>query len=111
MTLVVVFYKSDDMINIYGVVSFSFERARLASLVLPHAGDWLNTAPFTALGLHLRPAEFVMMAKYRLGLPVYDRPGPCPACLCPSDTLGDYALFCGTGGEQISRHNHLRDAL
>ena len=28
------------------------ERARLASLALPHAGDWLNTAPLVALGRH-----------------------------------------------------------
>ena len=55
------------------------EKARLASLGLQHAGDWLNTAPLKALGLHLRAAEFVMVVKYRLGLPVFDTPGPCPA--------------------------------
>ena len=27
------------------------------------------------------------------------------------DALGDHALCCGTGGERISRHNNLRDAL
>ena len=87
------------------------ERARLASLSLRHAGDWLNTPPLTALGLHLRAAEFVLAVKYRLGLPVFNTEGPCPACLRPSDTLGDHALCCGTGGERISRHNNLRDAL
>ena len=49
--------------------------------------------------------------KYRLGLPVFNTEGPCPACLRPSDTLGDHALCCGTGGERIRRHNNLRDAL
>ena len=29
------------------------ERARLASVSLPHAGDWLVVAPLPALGLHL----------------------------------------------------------
>ena len=87
------------------------ERARLASLGLPHAGDWLNTPPLTALGPHLRPAEFVPALKYRLGLPVFTSEGPCPACLRFSDALGDHALCCGTGGERISRHNNLRDAL
>ena len=87
------------------------ERARLTSLALPHAGDWLNTPPIAALGLHLRSAEFVLALKYRLGLPVYDSEGPCPACLRFSDALGDHALCCGTGGERISRHNNLRDAL
>ena len=87
------------------------ERARLLSLTLPHAGDWLNTPPLTALGLHLRPAEFVLASKYRLGLDVYSKTAPCPACLRLSDTKGDHAMSCGTGGERIARHNHLRDAL
>ena len=87
------------------------EKARLASLGLQHAGDWLNTPPLKALGLHLRAAEFVMVAKYRLGLPVFDTAGPCPACLRMSDIYGDHALCCGTGGERISRHNALRDAI
>ena len=55
------------------------ERARLASVALPHAGDWLVVAPLAALGLHLRPAEFVLVVKYRLGLAVFDQAGPCPA--------------------------------
>ena len=88
-----------------------FRNTLLASLTLPHSGDWLNTAPLLALGLHLRPVEFVMAVKYRLGIDLYGRSGPCPACLRPSDRKGDHALCCGTGGERISRHNHLRDAL
>ena len=87
------------------------EMARLMSLTLPHVGDWLNVAPLKTLGLHLRPAEFAIVAKYRLGIPVFARDGPCPACLRPSDALGDHAMCCGFGGERISRHNHLRDAL
>ena len=87
------------------------EKARLSSLTLPHVGDWLNVAPVKTLGLHLRSAEFVLVAKYRLGLPVFAKDGPCPACLRPSDALGDHAMCCGFGGERISRHNHLRDAL
>ena len=53
------------------------ERARLSSLGLPHAGDWLNTPPLAALGLHLSAAEFVPALKYRLGLPVFTSEGPC----------------------------------
>ena len=87
------------------------ERARLLSLTLDHAGDWLNTPPIKALGLHLRSPEFVLALKYRLGLPVYNSAGPCPACLRESDVHGDHAMCCGAGGERISRHNNLRDAL
>ena len=35
-------------------------KARLPSLALPHAGDWLNMAPILALGLHLKPLEFCL---------------------------------------------------
>ena len=36
---------------------------------------------------------------------------PCPACLQESDVLGNHALCCGSGGERISHHNALRDAI
>ena len=87
------------------------ERARLSSLGLPHAGDWLNTAPLKALGLHLRATEFILVVKYRLGLCLFDTAGRCPACLRHSDGFGDHALCCGSGGERISRHNALREAV
>ena len=87
------------------------EMARLLSLTLDHTGDWLNTPPIKALGLHLRSPEFVLALKYRLGMPVFDSAGPCPACLRESDVLGDHAMCCGAGGERISRHNSLRDAV
>ena len=76
------------------------ERARLGSLTLPHAEDWLNTAPLTALDLHLRQAEFVFMAKYRLGMNMYDRDGPCPACLRPSAVTGWVTMPCPVALEE-----------
>ena len=85
--------------------------ARLASLGLPHAGDWLNVVPSPALGLHLRPSEFIVALKYRLGCNVFTTAGKCTACPLHSDAKGDHAISCGYEGERISRHNHLRDAL
>ena len=87
------------------------EKARLASVGLPHAGDWLNVLPSPILGLHMRSAEFIITAKYRLGVPVYPTAGQCPACLQHSDALGDHSVSCGNQGERIARHNTLRDAL
>ena len=87
------------------------EIARLASLGLPHAGDWLNVVPSPALGLHMRSMEFVTATKYRLGMNIYSRAGPCPACSNHSDQLGDHSLCCGSRGERSSRHNILRDIL
>jgi len=87
------------------------EKARMASVGLPHAGDWLNVLPSPILGLHMRSADFVIMAKHRLGVPVYPTAGQCPACLQHSDVYGDHAVSCGNQGERIARHNTLRDAL
>ena len=87
------------------------EIARLKSLGLPHAGDWLSVTPQSALGLHLRPPEFVPALKYRLGLPIYSSEGPCPACSAPSDCMGDHALGCAKRGDRIARHDQLRDVL
>ena len=85
--------------------------ARLASLRLPHAGDWLNVVPSPNLGLHLRSTEWIVSAKYRLGCPVFPTSGKCPACPNFSDKDGDHAISCGYQGERTARHNHLRDLL
>ena len=85
--------------------------ARLASLTVPHSGDWLNVLPSPNLGLHLRTAEWIISVKYRLGVPVFSTAGACPACHSFSDKEGDHAISCGHEGERIARHNHLRDTL
>ena len=81
----------------------------MASLGLPYAGAFLEAVPIPALGLYLQPSEFVLSVRYRLGCPVYDRAGPCPACQRHSDALGDDAMCCGHQAERIFRHNALRD--
>ena len=89
------------------------ETARLASLSLPHSGDYLNVVPSPALGLHLRTAEFNTVTKYRLGCPIYPTAEECPVSTCHqhSDRMGDHAISCGSQGERTARHNHLRDIL
>ena len=87
------------------------EIARLRSLGLPRAGDFLSVVPMPALGLHLRAPEFVPCLKYRLGVPVYAVDSTCPSCSAPSDKMGDHALGCAKHGERIARHDQLRDVL
>lgn len=87
------------------------EIARMSSLGLPHSGSFLSVVPSPALGLHLRPAEFIPVLKYRLGIPVYSNDGPCLACDALSDRMGDHALGCQKYGDRIARHNLLRDVL
>ena len=87
------------------------EVARMASLCLPFAASWLNCVPIPALGLHMRSNEFVAAIKFRLGMPVYSQEGECTFCGANNDIMGDNAMVCRIGGEPISRHNALRDAL
>ena len=63
------------------------DRARLNSLSLPHSGDWVNTIPNLALGLHIKDTEYI------------------------ADILEDLALGCGQQSERIARHDSLRDVL
>ena len=89
------------------------EKARLKCTAREGAGDWLNALPSKSLGLHLRRAEFVTALRYRLGMPVFRQEGQCPMPRCHrvNDILGDHAVSCAVGGERISKHNHVRDAL
>ena len=83
----------------------------MASLCLPFAASWLNCVPIPALGLHMRSNEFVAAIKFRLGMPVYSQERECTFCGANNDIMGDRAMVCRIGGEPLSRHNALRDAL
>ena len=61
----------------------------------------------------MRPLEFRVAIKYRLGLPIYSSEGICPAGNCDrnNDIMGDHAIGCAYLGERTFRHNLLRDAI
>ena len=59
------------------------DKARLHSVALPKSGVWTNSIPSKVLGLHLSNKEFQATAKYRLGLPIFNSNGTCPACGAP----------------------------
>ena len=89
-------------------------KALFNAVQLPHAGDWLNSVPCKALGLHLLPQEFRWAAQYRLGLPIYADTNTkqiCPSCSRQSDPFGDHAVGCPAEADRIHRHDRLRDAL
>ena len=79
-SLTIDLYNRDALLQHYTTAGEIREIARLKSLRLPHAGEWLNVVPSPSLGLHLRPLEFVLVLKYRLGISLYPVAGPCPAC-------------------------------
>ena len=89
------------------------ELARLKCVSREGAGDWLTALPSKTLGLHLRKTEFITAIRYRLGLPIFRTQGECPMPVCHAnnDVMGDHAISCAIGGERISKHNHVRDAI
>ena len=87
-------------------------RARLQSLLAPNAEAWLTTPPISATRLHLEAEEFQSCVKYRLGIPIYDAPRKCPYCKNDViDIYGDNSSTCRGWGDNIHRHDRLRDKV
>ena len=87
------------------------ERARLQSLLVFNAGAWLTMPPLSTLGLHLEAEEFKSCVEYRLGIPIY-APQNCPLCKNSANNIyGDHSLTCGGRGDNIYRHDRLRDKI
>ena len=86
-------------------------RALALSSAIPHAGDWLNVVPSSALGLHLPDREFRPCLQYWLGLPIFTEGGRWCVCQALADPFGDHHVVCGGNGDRIHRHNSIRDAI
>jgi hypothetical protein len=85
---------------------------------MPHASDWLLAPPIPGLGLGLQSDVFRTALKFRLGLPLFSEPFPCPAlthegkvCGDQMDIFGDHAPCCHNGPSFLFRHNNIRDIL
>jgi hypothetical protein len=89
-------------------------QARVTSAGAPHASCWLLPADH---GSHvwLSAAEFVVLFRLRLGLPVAPEGTRCGLCGSQSaaevDALGRHALSCMHGGTRTLLHNALRNEL
>ena len=51
----------------------------LLACSMPHASDWLHAPPIPSLGLGLQSDCFRTAMKFRLGVPLFGAPFPCPA--------------------------------
>lgn len=90
----------------------------LLACSMPHASDWLHAPPIPSLGLGLQSDCFRTAMKFRLGVPLFDAPFPCPArgsdgkaCGSQMDVFGDHAPCCHHGPSLVFRHNNVRDIL
>ena len=78
----------------------------------------LLAPPLPRLRLGLQSDVFRTALKFRLGIPLFDAPFPCPALssgdgkACPEqmDVFGDHAP-CHSGPSLVFRHNNIRDIL
>ena len=86
---------------------------------MSHASDWLLAPPIPGLGLSLQSDCFRTALKFRLSMPLFDKPFPCPAvstgsgavCDAQMDVFGDHALCCHNTSSLGFRHNNIRDIL
>jgi len=85
---------------------------------MPHASDWLIAPPIAGLGLGLQSDVFRTALKFRLSMPLFSEPFPCPtltnegkACPYEMDIFGDHAPCCHNGPSLLFRHNNIRDIL
>ena len=89
------------------------EKVLLFTVTEDSSGDWLNVVPSFSLWIHLTSQKFIFSSRYRLGLPEYINPGPCPVPTCniQMDIQGDHALACASSSERISQHDRLWDTI
>ena len=89
------------------------DSARLLSLSLPHAGDWIDAIPSPSLNLHMDTRTFGVAMGYRLGLSIL-KPEECRATTCDqqNDANGDHAMHChDDNGLKSGRHDRIRDTI
>ena len=86
-----------------------YSRARLLAVSSPHAGDWLNASPITAVGLKMTNEVIRVAAGLRLGA-ILCTPHICP-CGCPVDARGSHGLSCSRSAGRQPRHSLLNDII
>ena len=86
-------------------------KARLLQFKLPYASSWITGPPQP--DATLSTPQFQVLARYRLGMPVYDlaQTPNCTRCGEPLDTDGLHGLTCKHGNRQSDVHDALMAKL
>ena len=83
--------------------------ARMKAAGIPHAGDWLNAPPITAVGLRLSDEAIGVAVEYRL------RSFTCQphTCICGNkvDARGLHGLSCRKSTQRHIRHSPVNDLI
>jgi len=86
-----------------------YTHARLLAVSSPHAGDWLNASPITAVGLKMTNEVIRVATGLRLGA-VLCTPHTCP-CGAPVDARGSHGLLCSRSAGRQQRHSLINDII
>ena len=85
------------------------DKARLRAVAAPHAGDWLNAPPLTAIGLRLSNEAVRVAIGFRLDCTTCQP----HICICGTtvDARGMHGLSCRKSGPRHIRHSQLNDLI
>jgi len=86
-----------------------YTKARLLATSAPHAGDWLNAPPITAVGLRLSNEALRVAVGLRLGATIC-APHVC-RCSAQVDARGSHGLSCMRSAGRQTRHSMLNDII
>src|SRR6476469_9411636 len=86
-----------------------YTRARLHAVLAPHAGDWLNAPPMSAIGLRMSNETLRVVTGLRLGANLC-APHSC-RCTAPVDARGSHGLSCSRRAGRQIRHSQLNSIV
>ena len=98
--------KADDVLQ---AAQTQVGRGQLIAAAAPHAGDYLNALPCSAVGTRLDDTSLRIAVALRLGTDI------CAphSCICghPVDSSGTHGLACRKSAGRHMRHNSVNDLI
>ena len=86
-----------------------YSKARLLAVSAPHAGDWLNAPPISAVGLRFSNESLRVAVGLRLGSNIC-APHTC-VCTAPVDARGSHGLSCARSAGRQMRHAQVNNII
>ena len=85
--------------------------ARISAHSAPGASRWLKCLPSTTLDTSLTNQQLDILVRCRLAVDVHESVSLCPLCSSCQDPSGFHGLSCTHGGDNVTRHNTVRDIV
>ncbi|GJW23141.1 hypothetical protein Tco_0033763 [Tanacetum coccineum] len=98
-------------VYIFSRISFAIARGK--SQMEDHTSDWLRVVPIFGLGQTMNGMTYRCVLCYRLGVPLFFVPKPCPACsrVYARDIYGEHYVLCVGIVDIKHQHNVVRATL